>query len=136
MERNAQALPHDSVMFRVPGGDRRRHSLVIVTGAETGIEELESNLATATRRGLDKVAKLVRQRIAECNEQMLENALAAIDRDFAPAGALVQLAVVDGILRCRAFVEPEREDELIGALGRIPGVRRIAVEIVLPFEVA
>ena len=70
--------------------------------------------------------------ISERDEQILRNALAATDRDFALSGALVQFAVEAGVLRCRAFVELADEAGLISALGRIPGVHRIAVDVIIP----
>jgi hypothetical protein len=132
MDSNAGTVPSDTVTIRSRGIDARHHSLVIVSGARPDTHDLESILETATRRGLDKIASELRHQISERDDEILRNALAATDRDFALSGALVQFAVEAGVLRCRAFVELEDEAALISALDRIPGVHRIAVDVVIP----
>ncbi len=131
MQIDARIAQHDIVTFRAPRGTAGHHSFVIVSGAKERTVDLESILATASRRGLDKIARVLRQRIVERDQQLIESAHAAIDSDAALTGALVELTVHLGALRCHAFIEPEHEDELIRVLGRIPGVRQVALEVVI-----
>ncbi|MBI2215326.1 MAG: hypothetical protein HYU52_16875 [Acidobacteria bacterium] len=109
------------------GGPRR---VVIVPSKRRNERCFEALATTAERRGLSKIAAVLRQQVEARDFALLESAALAVGEDPKLGSAFVQFAVKEGVLRCRAWVSEAQESRLLEALGGIDGATRIDVDLV------
>lgn len=106
------------------------HRIVIVPPLDPEEVRIENLATTAERLGLLKIATALRKQLATRDIALLESAAFAVGATPELGSALVQFAVKDGALRCRAWLSDDQEDRLLEALGAVRGATRIDVDIV------
>lgn len=107
----------------------RRHRLAILRPHSEPQVDLESILSTADRRGLTKIAEVIRTKIVERDLATLEHASMTVGSDESLGQAFIQFGIHNGVLTCRAWVDEEQEQHLIALLSTIEGPRRVDLEV-------
>lgn len=126
MHHSALVIPHSESPSELQW---HRHSLAILRPHREPQYDLESILSTADRRGLTKIAAVIRTKIVERDLATLERASTKVGSDESLGQAFIQFGIHNGVLTCRAWVDQEQEQQLIALLSTIEGPRRVDLEV-------